>query len=126
MAGDAQHLPVEMDVLRAQGRDRDVEKAWETLSEADVHPAVRKEGLVVYGSYLLDQGKPELAWDLTGPKRVGQADHEADLRVWYVAARAAAMSGETETARRIADAIVVNDPSFAGLDALDREIDASS
>jgi hypothetical protein len=125
MAGDPQHLPVEMDVHRALKRDRDVEKTWETLNEADVHPAVRKEGRVVYGSYLLDHGKPEEAWDVTGPARVGPTPHEADLRVWYVAARAAAMRGEVDTARRIADAIVLNDPSFAGLDTLDREIAAA-
>jgi len=58
MAGDQQHLPIEMDVHRALGRDRDVEKIWETLADADVDPAVWKEGKVVYGSYLLDQGKP--------------------------------------------------------------------
>lgn len=125
MAGDDQHLPVEMDVHRALGRDRDVEKIWELLNEADVHPKVWKEGKVVYGSYLLDHGKAAEAWDVTGPKRVGPDAHEADLRVWYVAARAAAMSGETASARRIADAILLNDPSFAGLDALDQEIAAS-
>ncbi len=125
MAGDDQHLPIEMDVHRALGRDRDVEKTWQLLNEADVHPAVSKEGRVVYGSYLLDIGKPAEAWDVTGPDRVGQTEHEADLRVWYVAARAAAKTGETETARRLADAIVLNDPSFAGLDALDKEIAAS-
>ena len=125
MAGDDQHLPIEMDVHRALGRDRDVEKIWEALNEADVHPAVWKEGKVVYGSFLLDQGKPDAAWDVTGPDRVGPTDHEADLRVWYVAARAAAKTGETETARRLADAILLNDPSFAGLDALDKEIAAS-
>ncbi|MEN8233671.1 MAG: hypothetical protein ABFR89_01965 [Actinomycetota bacterium] len=126
MAGDATHLPNEMDVLRAMGRDRDVEKAWETLQKADVRPIVYKEGLVVYASHLLDKGDATGAWDLTGPKRVGPDAAEADLRVWYVAARAAAANGETETARRIADAIVLNDPSFAGLDALDGEIAATS
>ena len=125
MAGDDQHLPVEMDVHRALGRDRDVEKTWESLNEADLHPKVWKEGKVVYGSYLLDHDRAKEAWDITGPKRVGPDAYEADLRVWYVAARAAAMSGETETARRIADAILLNDPSFAGLDELDREIAAS-
>jgi predicted Zn-dependent protease len=122
MAGDATHLPIEMDVLRALERDRDVEKAWETLKTADVPPTVWKEGKVVYGTYLLEQGDPEAAWDLTGPDRVGPNANDADLRVWYVAARAAASNGDTTTARRIADAIVLNDPSFAGLDALDQEI----
>jgi hypothetical protein len=125
MAGDDQHLPIEMDVHRALGRDRDVEKTWELVKQADLPPAVRKEGKVVYGSYLLDRGRAEEAWDVTGTERVGPTKHEADLRVWYVAARAAAMNGEVATARRIADAIVLNDPSFAGLDALDKEIAAA-
>jgi hypothetical protein len=122
MAGDAMHLPIEMDVLRALERDRDVVKAWETLQKADVSPAVWKEGRVVYGTYLLEKGDADAAWDLTGPDRVGPNANDADLRVWYVAARAAASSGDITTARRIADAIVLNDPSFAGLDALDQEI----
>jgi Flp pilus assembly protein TadD len=126
MAGDASHMPIEMDVLRAKGRDRDVIAAWETLQKADVRPAVYKEGKVVYGSFLLDRGDATAAWDLTGPDRVGPNAKEADLRVWYIAARAAAMNGNTDTARRIADAIVLNDPSFAGLDELDREIARSS
>ena len=122
MAGDDTHLPIEMDVLRALKRDRDVEKAWEMLEKADVAPAVWKEGKVVYGTFLLENGDAVGAWDLTGPDRVGPNANEADLRVWYVAARAAAFNGDTATARRIADAIVLNDPSFAGLDALDQEI----
>ena len=126
MAGEAIHLPIEMDVLRALNRDKDVTMAWETLQKADVSPAVWKEGKVVYGTFLLEHGDADGAWDLTGPDRVGPNAHEADLRVWYVAARAAASNGDTATARRIADAIVLNDPSFAGLDALDTEIAKSS
>lgn len=126
MAGEAIHLPIEMDVLRALHRDADVTKAWDTLQKADVSPAVWKEGKVVYGTYLLEHGDANGAWDLTGPDRVGPNANEADLRVWYVAARAAASNGDTATARRIADAIVLNDPSFAGLDALDTEIAKST
>jgi Flp pilus assembly protein TadD len=126
MAGDASHLPIEMDVLRAKGRGKDVKAAWETLQKADVRPAVWKEGKVVYGSYLLDEGDAEGAWELTGPERVGPNAKESDLRVWYIAARAAASNGDTDTARKIADAIVLNDPSFPGLDALDQEIAHSS
>jgi len=122
MAGDASHLPIEMDVLRAKGRGKDVKSAWDTLQKADVAPAVWKEGKVVYGSYLLDEGDAEGAWELTGPERVGPNAKESDLRVWYIAARAAAVNGDTDTARKIADAIVLNDPSFPGLDALDLEI----
>jgi tetratricopeptide (TPR) repeat protein len=122
IAGDDMHLPVEMDVLRALQRDRDVEKVWVMLQKADVPPSAWKEGKVVYGTFLLEKGDAAGAWDLTGPERVGPNANEADLRVWYVAARAAAFNGDTDTARRIADAIVLNDPSFAGLDALDQEI----
>ena len=122
MAGDASHLPIEMDVLRAKGRGKDVKSAWDTLQKADVAPAVWKEGKVVYGSYLLDEGDAEGAWELTGPERVGPNAKESDLRVWYIAARAAAINGDTDTARKIADAIVINDPSFPGLDELDLEI----
>jgi tetratricopeptide (TPR) repeat protein len=126
MAGDASHLPIEMDVLRAKGRGKDVKAAWETLQKADVAPAVWKEGKVVYGSYLLDEGDAEGAWELTGPERVGPNAKESDLRVWYIAARASATNGDTDTARKIADAIVLNDPSFPGLDALDLEIARNS
>lgn len=126
MAGDASHLPIEMDVLRAKGRGKDVKTAWDTLQKSDVAPAVWKEGKVVYGSYLLDEGDAEGAWELTGPERVGPNAKESDLRVWYIAARAAARNGDTDTARRIADAIVLNDPSFPGLDALDLEIARNS
>jgi hypothetical protein len=126
MAGDASHLPIEMDVLRAKGRGKDVKTAWDTLQKSDVAPAVWKEGKVVYGSYLLDEGDAEGAWELTGPERVGPNAKESDLRVWYIAARAAASNGDTDTARKIADAIVLNDPSFPGLDALDLEITRNS
>lgn len=122
MAGEAVHLPIEMDVLRAMKRDGDVAKTWAMLEKADVPPAVWKEGKVVYGSHLLEQGDAAAAWDLTGPDRVGPNANDADLRVWYVAARAAARTGEIATARRIADAIVLNDPAFPGLDDLDYEI----
>lgn len=122
MAGEAVHLPIEMDVLRAMKRDGDVAKTWVMLEKADVPPAVWKEGKVVYGSHLLEQGDAAGAWDLTGPDRVGPNANDADLRVWYVAARAAARTGEIATARRIADAIVLNDPAFPGLDELDYEI----
>src|SRR5665811_154396 len=87
------------DVLRAKGRGRDVAAAWETLKKADVTPSVYKEGKVVYGSFLLDQGDAAGAWELTGPDRVGPNAKDADLRVWYVAARAAARTGDTATAR---------------------------
>jgi tetratricopeptide (TPR) repeat protein len=125
MAGDATHLPIEIDVLRAQGRDRDVENAWKTLREMDTRPVVEREGRVVYGSYLLDQGDAAGAWELTGPRKIVDGVAESEYRVWYVAARAAAQLGDTDTARQLADAIIRNDPGFPGIEALDREIAAA-
>lgn len=125
MAGDPTHLPVEIDALRAQGRVRDVETAWETLKRMDTGPVVQREGRVVYASHLLDQGDVEAAWALTAPKKVRDGADESEYRVWYVAARAAARLGDVRTARQIADVIVRNDPGFPGLDALEREIAAA-
>ncbi len=125
MAGDTTHLPVEMDALRALGRDRDVSKAWEELQRRGGRPQVLKEGAVVYASHLLDRGDAREAWEITRPGRMTDEAHEADLRTWYVAARAAARLGDAETARKIADTIVRLDPGFPGLDQLDREIAAA-
>ncbi len=125
MAGDTTHLPVEMDVLRALGRDRDVTKAWEELQRRGGRPQVMKEGAVVYASHLLDGGNARQAWEITRPGRMTDEAHEADLRKWYVAARAAARLGDADTARKIADTIVRLDPGFPGLDQLDREIAAA-
>lgn len=125
MAGDATHLPIEMDVLRAQGRDRDVENAWKTLRGMDTRPIVEREGRVVYGSYLLDRGDAAGAWELTAPRKIVDGGAESEHRVWYVAARAAAKLGDTVTARQLADAIIRNDPGFPGIEALDREIAAA-
>jgi len=125
MTGDTMHLPIEMDVLRAQGRDADVEKSWQELQTRGGRPEVMKEGRVVYGSYLLDRGEARRAWELTKPDRLRRDAREADLRVWFVAARAAARLGDATTARQIADEIVRQDPGFPGLDTLEKEIAAA-
>ena len=113
MAGDAQHLP------RRDGRSprpgtgpRRGEGPGRRSTKADVQPKVWKEGKVVYGSYLLDHGQPEEAWDITGPKRVGPTDaHEADLQGLVRGGPSGGDEGRDPTAaRRIADAILLNDP----------------
>lgn len=126
MSGDTTHLPVEMDTLRALGRGSDVERAWETLQERGARPAVMKEGVVVYASHLIDAGDYERAWRLTKPKGLRQDPSEAELRLWYVAARSAALRGDGPAARELADAIVTSDPGFPGIDELEREIAAAS
>jgi len=120
ISGEATHLPVEMDVLRALHRPDDVVKAWKELDKLLPPPAVHKEGLVVYASHLIDEGRVEEARQITSPKRLRPDPYPADLRVWYVAARANALVGDGATARRLRDAITLSDPAFPGLDELEK------
>ncbi len=119
LAGDTTHLPVEMDVLRALDRPADVESGWATLRERGAGPAAMKEGRVVYGSFLLDQGEARKAWEITNPKKLKESPFEEDLRQWFVAARAAAALDDLTAARRLRDAIMTADPAFPGLEELD-------
>jgi tetratricopeptide (TPR) repeat protein len=119
LSGDTTHLPVEMDVLRALERDADVESAYTLLRRLGGGRAALDEGRVVYASFLLDHDRAREAWELTRPGSLGADPTEGDLRVWYVAARAAARLGERATARRLYQAIQEADPGFPGLDALD-------
>lgn len=122
LSGDTTHLPVEMDVLRALHRDDGVDEAWRLLKEHGASPATMKEGRVVYGSALLDRGQPREAWDVVNPKRITAEPFEEDLRLWYVAARAAAALDDREAAGRLSAAIADHDPSFPGLEELDAAI----
>lgn len=122
LSGDGTHLPVEMDTLRALKRYDDVDEAWRLLGQVDVGPAAMKEGRVVYASHLLDRGRARDAWAVVSPKRLTPDPFEEDLRVWYVAARAAAALDDADAARRLRDAIAKNDPAFPGLQELDEAI----
>lgn len=122
MQGETTHLPVEMDVLRAQGRTKDVEAAWEELQKRGGHGLVMNEGKVVYASFLLDEGRADEAWAVVRPSRIEQAPNEAHLRLYFVAGRVAAARGDRASARRYADVIVTNDPSFPGYEQLEAEI----
>lgn len=122
LAGDTTHLPIEMDALRALDRPKDVVAAWEELNKRGGSKATLAEGKVVYASHLIDSGDVSAARKLVRPARVSGDPHPAELRVWYVAARAAALDGDPDDARRIADAIVAADPAFPGLDDLERDI----
>ncbi len=126
ISGDTSHVPVEMDASRALDEAADVEKAWELLEELGGAPATLKEGRVVYGSYLLDSGRPRDAWEVTNPGSLRQQPFEEDLRLWYVAARAAARLNDAATARRLLDAITSEAPGFPGLDELERVVAAAS
>ena len=80
----------------------------------------RNEAKVVYGAHLLDRDEPRRAWEITNPGRIGPDATESDMRVWFVASRAAAELGDLRTARRLFEAIQKADPAFPGLDELDR------
>ncbi|NNF64590.1 MAG: hypothetical protein HKN07_10065 [Acidimicrobiia bacterium] len=119
MSGDTMHLPIEMDVLRALGKGADIEKAYKELERRGGHPSAVKEGRVVYASYLIDENRVQEAWDLVRPARIEAGGHDADRRLWYVAARAAALLGDKSTAGQLRDAILLDDPGFPGIDELE-------
>lgn len=125
LSGETTHMPIEMDVLRAMGRTEDVEAVWQDFRRLDGGPAVKKEARVVYASHLIDIEEFDRAAEVVGkPKKLAEPWPE-DLRLWYVAARVAGLQGNKAEARRIADSIVLEDPSFPGLDELDRLIEAN-
>ena len=108
-----------MDVLRALGRPEDVEAAHALLLRLGGNQATLDEGRVVYASFLLDQDRVKEAWELTRPGALRAAPSDGELRVWYVAARAAARLGDRRAGRRLYQAIVEADPGFPGLDELE-------
>jgi len=118
IAGDLAHMPVEMDCLRALGRSDDVAKTWERMQEHDVPAAVGNEARVVYGSFLLDEGRPRDAWSVTRPGRLVASPGPGELRRWYVAARAALEAGDPDAAARIVAALDAHDVDFEGVDEL--------
>jgi tetratricopeptide (TPR) repeat protein len=117
--GDTTHLAVEMDVLRALGRPDDVDSAWDLMERLGGSQDARNEARVVYAAHLLDRGEDRRAWDVANPGRIIDGPRESELRVWYVAARAAARLGDRKTARRLYEAVQQADPAFPGLDELD-------
>ncbi len=121
--GENTHMPVEMDVLRALDRGDDIEAVWKAFNtiRGGVR-ATRDEAKVVFGSYLLDAGDPHRAWEVTNPKRMPADPEESELRVWYVASRAAHDLGDNETARQLLTAIERCDSAFPGLDELGRQL----
>lgn len=124
LSGETTHMPVEMDVLRALGRDDDIKTLWIDFKKLGGGPAVKKEARVVYASYLIDSGDLDGAQEVAGAPKKSDNPWPEDLRLWYVAARIAALTGSKDEARRIAGSILLEDPSFPGLDELDRLIDA--
>jgi len=123
LSGETTHMPVEMDVLRAMDRNDDVSAVWEEFQRRGGSPAVEKEARVVYASYLIDRGDLKEAAAVAGAVKPIANPWPEDMRLWYVAARIAALRGDKKEARRVADTILLEDPSFPGLDELDRLIE---
>lgn len=122
MAGETTHMPIEMDVLRAQGRSKDVEEAWSELKRRGGHGLVMNEGAIVYASFLLDEGRADDAWEVIDPGRIVSEPNEGHLRRYYVASKVAAARGDVDRARRFSETIVLTDPGFPGFDELERAI----
>ncbi len=115
LAGETTYMPMEMDSLRALDRDGDVEKTWGLFLELGGNRPTEAEARVVYGSYLLDQGRPEEAWEVTGPSRLARDPRDYELRIWFVAARAALALDQVAAAKKLTAAIRKADPDLPGL-----------
>lgn len=124
LSGETTHMPVEMDTLRALGRSDDVKGVWDEFNKRGGSPGVQKEARVVYGSHLIDENDLEEAFRVVGRPRITDDPWPEDLRLWYVAARIAALQGGRARAKELAEAIMLEDPSFPGLDELDRLIES--
>lgn len=122
LSGETTHMAEEMDCLRALGRPADVEKTWRLLGELGADAAAKSEARVVYAAHLLDEGRAKDAWRVVGPKRIDKEPAEAAAREWFVAARAAAELGDTDTAAQLVAGITRYDPEYPGLAELRDEV----
>lgn len=115
IAGDPVHMPVEMDCLRALGRDRDVENTWDRFRKLDAPREVQDEVRVVYGSHLLEHGRVREAWKVVEPGRLVASPSGSTVRRWFVAARIAVAAHDERSARKLIKAIADQDEDFPGL-----------
>ncbi len=92
------------------------------LRELGASKAAEVELRVVYGSFLLDQGRPKMRGGSPTPAGFAPDAHENDLRQWYVAAKAAVVLGDMKTADQLRRAIETRDIAFPGLVELTSEI----
>jgi hypothetical protein len=122
MTGDLIHMPVEMDCLRGLDRKSDVTREWERLKTFDVSPTIDSEALVVYASFLLDEGRPRDAWAVIKPGRLVQQPSPGETRRWFVAARVALAAGDHEAAEKLVTALEDQDLEFEGVDQLRQQL----
>jgi tetratricopeptide (TPR) repeat protein len=122
ITGETMHMAVELDCLRALGRDGDIGKTFELFLELGGDRDAEDEARVVYASHLLDQGRIADAWRVIKPGRLVNRAPAAALRRWAVAARVAAASGDAEAAGKILSAIRREDSDLEWLPELEREL----
>jgi tetratricopeptide (TPR) repeat protein len=125
LAGAGEHVPIELDCLRALARLTELDDLWSQVDGLDLGPAVAVECVVVYASALIDQSRIEEAREAIEQvdPRETDADHRLDLT--YVEARVAASAGDAGKARILRNAIVEVDPSFPGIRELDAAIETN-
>ena len=123
LTGKTFNMPVELDALRALERGAGVENTWERFLELGGNDPTDAEARVVFGSYLLDQGRAADAWKVTGPTRLPRDSKPYELRRWFVAARAALALGEADAAGKLVAAVRRGDPDMPGLEDLTARID---
>lgn len=122
ITGDLTHTPVELDCLRALGRQDGVATTWKMIQDADLRPETQHEARVVYASHLLDEGRPRDAWAVIRPARLVSSPSPAELRRWFVAARVALAAGDREAARKLLDAVESHEVDFEGVEGLRAEL----
>jgi hypothetical protein len=122
ITGDLTHTPVELDCLRALGKDDGVEKTWRLIQDGDVRTDTQHEARVVYASYLLDKNRPRDAWAVIKPGRLVASPSEGELRRWFVAARVALAAGDKDAARKLLTALEKQETDFEGVEELREQL----
>jgi hypothetical protein len=122
ITGETMHMAVELDCLRALGRDSDVDKTFQLFGELGGDRDSEDEVCVVYASHLLDRGRPADAWKVIKPGRLVANPPIAAVRRWAVAARVAAASGDRDAARMLYDAVRRESPDIEWLADLESEL----
>ncbi len=121
MSGETDQMPIEMDCLRALGRDADVDKTYQLFHELGGGRDTDNEARVVYASHLVDQSRLEEAWKVVNARLVSNPP-ESLVRRWAVAARVAHAAGDGQAASKFLGAIREHDAELPWLEDLEAEL----
>ncbi len=124
LTGDSTQMPVELDCLRALGRDRDIPKLWETFQSLDVERHTDDEMRVVMAAWLLDRDDVAEAWKVIQPGRLVANPAPSRVRRWAVAARVAHAAGDPEATEKFLEAIRRSEPDVEWLAELEADLTA--